>query len=310
MLINKRQIKQWGKKLKTANNNHVFWIGLTMLNALLALVVALGTISAPVGSFIAENITWRSIEQAKVEKLAPTETVAFFNSVLGEPNIKSETRTGMTRYIYRERGYWVEAMTPKEDDTVLVMSITACGEDGFYPTINNNPAGKPVVLGRSKMIDTTYKPLRRDGSEREAFKVHYFLRAATAPSYYYDEYGGDALTNYQTVYTGFNDLCGYIALPKDIIDTMGIGSNSGKLTDEQINRMRGNITINTFAVTAPTFMTRMGLKADSPNIGDGGIGVDYVDAGVLLPSPEPMDESAAKQKYKNVKDFEVIKTKQ
>lgn len=310
MLISKRQIKLWSKKLKTAKNNHFFWVSLTMLNALLALVVALGTISAPVGSFIADNITWRSIEQSKVEKLAPTETVAFFNSVLGEPNIKNETSTGMTRYIYRERGYWVEAMTPKEDDTVLVMSITACGEGSFYPIINNNPAGKPIVLGKSKMVDTTYRPEKRDSSKRETFKIHYFLRAATAPSYYYDEYGGDASTNYQTVYTGFNDLCGYLALPKDIMDTMGIGSNSGKLTDEQINRMRNNITINTFAVTAPSYTTRMGLKADSPNMGDGGIGVDYVDAGVLLPSPELIDEAAAKQKYKNVKDFEVIKAKQ
>lgn len=309
MLISKRQMRTWSKKLKHTKDTHAFWIGLTMVNALLALVVAFGTISAPVGSYIGENLTWRSIEQAKIDKLAPTETINYFNSVLGEPNVKGLTSSGMTRYIFKERDYWVEAMTYK-DDTVLIMSITACGTNGFYPKIDNNPAGKPITLGKSKMVDTTYEPILRGGSTFEGFTTHYYQRGATAPSYYYDEYVGDAVTNYQTVYTGHNELCGYLVLPKDMTETMGIGGNGNKLSNEQVNNLRSNVVVNTFAVAAPSYEVRMGLTADSPNIADGGLGVNYVDAGVLLPSSSKIDSSAAKKKYETAKDFDVIKFEQ
>ncbi|MBC7943110.1 hypothetical protein H7X68_01245 [Candidatus Saccharibacteria bacterium] len=288
-----------GKQVKNWYENHPIWVLLSITSFVLGLAVAAGTVFTFTVDIIENKILWKGVEQAKIESLAPTQTVEYFNSVLGEPNVKTASGD-ITRYIYKERGYWIESFSDS-NSVVQVFDITACGDEGFYPAIKNNPVGEEIVLGKTKMIDTTAPKewLWKEGDY--GLKIHYFQRGATAPSYYYDEYYGGNPSNYQTVFTGHNELCGYLVFPDDIAKAMSDFSNKKPLNEEQVNRLRSNTIINTFAVTSPSFDLKLeNLK----NIGDGGLGVSYVDEGVLLPTKKI--QSRNDESYKSAKDFDVI----
>lgn len=296
----KRRKQFTGKSIKKWYENHPIWVVLSIVFFVLSLAVVAATVFSFTSTYIQEKILWKNIEQSKIDKLAPTQTLAYFNSVLGEPNTK-EVRGKIAKYIYRERAYWVEAFAD-ESGIVQAMDVTACGEEGFYPVIKNNPVGGQIVLGKTKMVHTTPK----DRSSW-SFKTHYFQKQATAPSYYYDEYYSGGASSYQTVFTGHNELCGYLVLPTDILKTLTDLDKSTSLSEDQINRLRQNVNINTFAVTSPKFNT--GKNDDLGNyglneFGEGGIGVSNIDKAILTPSS---DNKFDKDKYKNTKDFEVIK---
>lgn len=294
----KRRKQPLGKLIKNWFENHPVWVILGIVSFVLSLAIAVGTVFSFANNFVTTQILWKGVEQSKIDKLAPTQTLAYFNSVLGEPNTK-ELRGKIAKYTYRERAYWVEAFVD-EADVVQVIDITACGEEGFYPAIKNNPMGSnAIILGKTKMNEAAPAQLSP--------KIHYYHKLATAPSYYYDEYYNNASGSYQTMFTGHNELCGYLVLPKDIVNTMTDLDNTTNLSEEQIGRFRKGVTINTFAVTSPSFNT--GQNKDLGNyglseLGEGGIGVSYVDKGILTPTKEykPLD----KTKIDRAKDFEVI----
>jgi hypothetical protein len=290
-----------GKKIKEWFENHPVWVLLGIVSSVLTLAIAAGTVFSLTTNFVENNILWRNVEQDKIDKLAPTQTINYFNSVLGEPNVKKGHTEKISTYIYRERGYWIEAFVDHEG-VVQLMDITACGEEGFYPIIKNNPVGYEIVLGKTKMIATTGKDVWQWNKDNGSLLIHYFMRGATAPSYYYDEYYGGNPSNYQTVFSGHNELCGYLILPNDISDLMST-SGKGNLSEEQVERLRKNVSINTFAVSAPSYSLKLGDAMK--NIGEGGIGVSYVDEGVLMPTKkiDKIDE-----KFKEAKDFDVIST--
>lgn len=294
----KRKISE-GKKIKQWFEYHPVWVILAIVSFVLSLAIAAGTVFSFTTKYVEDTILWKNTEQRKIDSLAPTQTVQYFTSILGEPNTKS-VRDGITRLIYKERGYWVETFSDS-DDVVQLFDITACGDEGFYPKIKNNPVGPETTLGKTKMINTTGNDIWLWKERDAGLKIHYFLRGATAPSYYYDEYYAGNPGNYQTVFTGHNELCGYLVLPKDI-DTALFAApvTPNPLSAEQVNRLRKNVTINTFAVTSPSFDIKLPKLA---NIANGGIGVSYVDEGVLLPTRTLKNSKS----YDQAKDFEVLK---
>jgi hypothetical protein len=268
-----------------------------IVSFVLSLAIAGGTVFSFANHFVTTKILWKGTEQAKIDKLAPTQTLSYFNSVLGEPNTK-ELRGKIAKYTYKERGYWVEAFVD-EENVVQVMDVTACGDEKFYPIIKNNPMGNAITLGKTKM--------NRAVSDVLSPKIHYYHKLATAPSYYYDEYYNGAAGSYQTMFTGHNELCGYLVLPTDIVNTLTDLDDKTSLSETQIRRIRSGVTINTFAVTSPSFIT--GLYKDLGNyglneFGEGGIGVSYVDKGILTPSKEY--ESLDKTGIEEANDFDVI----
>lgn len=292
-----------GHKLQYWFNNHPVWVILGIVSFVLSLSIAAGTVFTFAANYVHTSILWKEVEQRKIDELAPTQTVSFFSSLLGEPNVKT-VLDDITRYVYKERGYWVEVFSDRHD-IVQMFDITACGDEGFYPRIKNNPVGGELIIGKSKMIDTTgSEPWVWNGAN-SALKVHYFQRGATAPSYYYDEYYGGNPSNYQTVFTGHNELCGYLVLPSDISAQMNaapIGKNP--LNAEQTHRLRSATVINTFAITAPSFELKV---KELENIADGGMGVSYVDEGVLMSARDLVSD-----RHKDIppmKDFEVFSPK-
>lgn len=289
---NSKQLKDWF-------DNHPFWVILSIIFFVLSLAIAFGTVASFTTSYLNSQVLWKSVEQNKIDQLAPTQTVDFFNSLLGEPNVKSSYET-YDRYIYKERAYWIEVFANKSN-IVILFDITACGVDGFYPKITNNPVGGELTLGETKMAETTFEQL-----DDKSLQPHYFLRGATAPSYYYDEYYLGNPSNYQTVFTGHNELCGYLKLPEDIEEALYASPNSAnKLNVKQIQRIRKNTTINTFAISSPSFDLK---HKELDNIGDGGLGVSYIDEGVLMPNRRA--HFNIDNWRKDIKDFEVDKFNQ
>lgn len=288
-----------GKHIKQWYENHPVWVILGIILFVLSLAIATGTAFSFAGNFVTNQFLWRGVEQSKLDKLAPTQTHAYFKSVLGEPNTK-ERRGEFAVYTYRERAYWVEAFVDN-DDVVQAMDVTACGDEGFYPKISNNPMGANIItLGKTKMSEAA--------PGQSPLKTHYYHKLATAPSYYYDEYYNNASGSYQTMFVGHNEMCGYLVLPEDIRTSLTDISGSMSLNDEQKNRFRKGTVINTFAVTSPAFNTgpnkEMG-NYGTTDFGSGGIGVSYVDKGILTPARELTSEARAKASKS--KDFDVIK---
>lgn len=270
----------------------------------MTLIITANSLTALIASKWHGTIGWKGVEQAKIDKLAPLEPLSYFTSVLGEPVLKQKVDK-MTKYTYRGRDHWVAAYVD-DFEIVRLMAITACNHEGFKPKIKNNPVGYEVTLtetkmkyaGRSSSADTYGQP-----AAVEDFKPHYFLRGATAPTYLYDEYLYGNPSSYQTVYAGFNEFCGFINLPEDIAETMS-STKVGKLdlNSEQIERLRSNLSINTFAVSAP-------YEESFFKNGSYTLGVTYVDAGILEPrrTEEELEKAdSAKNNTQNLKPFEVF----
>lgn len=271
-----------------------------MVRESLSLAIAAGTVFSFTDNYIKENILWKGVEQSKIDKLAPTQTLAYFNSVLGEPNTK-EVRGKIAKHTYREKAYWVEAFVD-EAEIVQAMDITACGEENFNPIIKNNPVGPEIILGKTKMHQTTTP----DQSSWRV-KTHYFQKQATAPSYYYDEYYSGAGSSYQTVFAGHNELCGHLLLPDDILKSLTDIDNSTVLSNEQVDRLRKGVKINTFAVTSPSFVTGTNTELGEYGLnefGEGGIGASHIDKAILSPSS---NSKINKKMYEEAEVFEVIR---
>lgn len=282
------------QKLKRRVDNHpvIIWAGVVLL--ILSALTTSGAAVVYIYSMARESLFWRSVEQDKISQLAPTQTAAYVNSILGEP-ITKQASDDMSRYIYKERGYWVTTYVDTYG-TVQAIAITACGDDGFYPEV------KGITLGSTKMVNAWGESTRWESSDA-SIKLHYFLRGASAPSYYYDEYVASGATNYQATIVGHNELCGYVVLPEDIDKALSERAGSEPLTDEQVHRIRTNVAINTIVVTAPS----ANLKIKSlENLGDSWPGPSYVDVNALS-SLQKGGKAESTDKFNDTKDFDVVR---
>lgn len=293
-----KQKYQTGKQIKSWFEQHPVWVLLSITLFILTLVVTANASYSIVEKVIVDKYLWKNTEQSKIDMLAPTETISYFNSILGEPNVKNiihnkVTNTEVIKYVYKERGYYVEAIVDS-DGIVQIMDITACGhQDDFYPIIKNNPVGNEIILGKTKMDSAAI-------SEDNYHQGLYYSDGDISD--FYDRYDGDESTNYQTVVTGFSGTCDHLVLPVDI--RLAIEKSvDGHPTKEQVDRIRRGTSINIFAIASPS----SGFSRLERNIYDlsdgGGIGVPTTISAALSSSKKTDDY---KNRLNNAKEFEVV----
>ncbi|RZM24229.1 MAG: hypothetical protein EOO88_23540 [Pedobacter sp.] len=244
-------------------------------------LISVQVVTAAVANTYESTIGWKQAEQAKIDKLSPLETLDYFSDTLGKPLMKEQVNESeLTKHYYKGKDYWVIAYA-NTAGAVEHVAITSCNELGFYPTIKNSPLGKVVEIGKTKMSGIVDGASQlRDGTD---LNRHYFMRGATAPSYYIDEIYTGNLGTYQTVYSGSVEYCGGIKFPDDIFDSLNEASvNATPFNNEQVNRFRDGVVINAYAVSAPGAESLYGPYDAKPEDRRGvRLSIDYTNAGII-----------------------------
>jgi hypothetical protein len=271
-----------------------------------AAVIAAQGVYGLLTSYYEQVVGWKATEQSNINKLAPNESLEYVTSVLGTPQLKLGKVAGYQKYIFKERGYWVVAYV-NDDSTVKHLIFTSCQGDDLKPVIRSNPVGPPIKLGESTLSSVRYDT-HNAIRNKDDYKRHYFMRAATAPTYYIDEHILGAASNYQNVYVGHVEFCGGIKLPEDINSTLVSSSSAEAFSDDQLKIFRSGIIINTYGISAPF---EKSLYEIEPNIE---LSVSSVNAGVLnacslqeheLFTQNSTETDRIKNRYAAMKDFEV-----
>jgi len=226
-------------KKKFENNPIIYLFGL-FLSIALAIPAGLESYNLVQKTYY-NSIGWKESEEMLINKLSPNQSIDFFNSVLGTPELVDSGEKFIDN-IYRRKGYWLQAVHDR-DGKVLLMSITVCSPN-FYPKINNTPLYEPIVIGKDTMYSIA----------SENFTPHYFISGATAPTYLIDEIPSSNPTKYQNLYFGINDACNFD--PKNILaDSYYYDSFTPlKVVDTKspkVEYLRENMPVNTIAITAP-----------------------------------------------------------
>ena len=199
---------------------------------------------------------WKEVEQSKIDRIVPTTSIRYIEGILGQPEIESTIDEFLGINIYKEREYWVSAVYEKKSYETLIVSFTAC--DSFRPHFNNNPTGKTIKLGETKMSD--------NGDEVAQF---YFLSGATAPSYFFEKFYHGNPSRYQSVYIGISEICAlgdalqYTALTNisnidELVETLDGPIDFSRYpytfypkSDPSISELRDKVPINTYSITSP-----------------------------------------------------------
>jgi len=256
-----KKIKTWAQKSPVT-----FLIGL-FFTIILAVPTGI-QVYEMVNDYYHDSIGWKKYEQEIINKLAPTQTKDYFDSVLGEP-ITIEGGNKYTEAIYKRKDYWVQAVYDK-NFRVQLMSIMVCSDD-FKPEILETPLYKSVTLGKDTMKTVS----------AQVDKAHYSISGATAPTYFIDEVFGINPTKYQTVYFGTNDACPYD--PQNILkkdfdyywEKFNPVDKEIDTSDPKIDYFRSNMPINIIGFTAPH------VKAEELTADYFFLGPDYTELRVL-----------------------------
>ena len=199
-----------------------------------------------------EHIGWRTAEYKKLDELRAGMNVERFVTELGPAVFvrasPSPVRVGWTprthvlvESIFRGRGYWVQAIHD-EVGTVWLMAVTSCDES-FTPTFQ--PHSKPPVT----LQRTTFAQISPNGN---GLRARYFLSAATANSYFYEEAPDINPANYQTFAWGINDACRGWAdrIPRDaVVALMDSRLHTETNLTSGVQAFRTTAVVNTYVST-------------------------------------------------------------
>ncbi|OGG26775.1 hypothetical protein A2960_01215 [Candidatus Gottesmanbacteria bacterium RIFCSPLOWO2_01_FULL_39_12b] len=162
-----------------------------------------------------------------------------FNEIFGVPTYTRISKSNWIENIYKGRDYWIQTISTSSGQVVFY-AITSC-DKVFKPNISPNPILRKIVLQES-----TFSSIGDDPND-----IKYYLREATANSYFYNEYSWGNPSQYQTVFVGINDAC----MPKQEIQYPE-NRNSlyiENIRDNDIIKFRSAARINTYAETAAFF---------------------------------------------------------
>jgi len=233
-------------------NTKPLWAAITVIGALLGVITSSIIIAQIITNTYKQHIGWKRVEQNKISQLAPIETNEYIRGVMGDPILRTKTGS-YTKNIYKGRGYWVVTFSDSSN-TAQAIAITACGDNGFYPAISNNPLGHTIYLGKDSMSKGAPGTFMKRNDVNEGH--YYFVGGASRPSYFYDfSYVGVGF--YQDIITGNNAYCGkasaYALTEKDarikkIINIMY--KNVNEVSEADVNYLRDNLMLNTIVMTS------------------------------------------------------------
>lgn len=169
-------------------------------------------------------------------------SLSKFNEVFGSPLFSRESDNGYKEYIYRERDYWIQAITSSSGE-VAFYSITSCSSN-FKPIIEQNPINAKIVLQES-----TFKSVS-DSINDAPNNLRYYFRVATANSQYYDSYSWGNPSSYKTVFVGINDACNE---PKVGISDEKYEYGIEDLSNPQVLLFRQKAVLNSYGESSPFY---------------------------------------------------------
>jgi hypothetical protein len=183
------------------------------------------------------RIAWRTSEQQIINSLAASIHIDRFKELLGS-NIFLRNVGGYREFVFRRRGYWVQALTDTLG-SVEFYAITV-DDDSFQPVILNHPSGDTIIVGQTTFADAG------------GGNLNYFV-GVTANTYIMEyEYLGNP-GHYQTVIFGFNDAGGNI-WPETTWERLTPYVNTHPDPDPEdpfIQAFRSTHAFNTIGFTAP-----------------------------------------------------------
>jgi hypothetical protein len=185
---------------------------------------------------------WREVEYAKLDQLRGGLSLDHFKSVLGTALFVTASNDGRyVEYLFQGRAYWVQAVADSAG-SVALMSVTSC-DQSFRPQLNRNQRSSSqfsVTLQKSAMSDVGATPSR----------LRYFVSAATANTYFYDEYYGGNPGNDKTYWFGINDACpSTYELPRNAAGEIAFFGREVELSpdDPDVVAFRRSAIVNTYA---------------------------------------------------------------
>lgn len=185
-------------------------------------------------------------EEEVINSLTAGLNVAVFEERLGTPLFLTESDNNYIEYVFRRNGYWIQAIADQKN-TVHLYSVTVCDEN-FRPTITLAPLS-PITLGATTYAEVSDNPV-----------FHYFISGATADSFLLEEQYLGNPGNYQTLFWGWKDVCGfpekYYEIGRHVIATQP----NIRAEDPIIASFRKSNVFNTFAITRPNADTESILQ--------------------------------------------------
>jgi hypothetical protein len=146
-------------------------------------------------NWLHDTYDWRPAEYARLGRLHSDFTLAAFESELGPPLFEDESYDHRwTEYLFRRRGYWVQALTRRGGDTVGAFAVTAC-DRSFHPTFY--AFRTKVVLNRSRLADFHGDPFT---------SFTYTIPADVLP-WFFVTTGGGRVSNFQSFAWGADGAC-------------------------------------------------------------------------------------------------------
>jgi hypothetical protein len=234
----------WAEHLKTLIDTYPLVILVTIVVAFIGHTTTIIQAIGKSKTFYNSHLGWKRMEEKVINSLAPAMHIAKFHEVLGAPLFCRKSDSGYAEYVYKRRGYWVQAITDTEGSVVLY-AVTSCSER-FRPRIKNNPVGVPV-----RLRTTTFKAA---AGEYEP-DLHYSISGATANSYLIEKLYLGNPSHYQTVFWGYNDACSNKwaddSLPVKLYSYLRECDNAPNINNSLVDTFRANNTFNTFAVASP-----------------------------------------------------------
>lgn len=195
-------------------------------------------------TFYNTHIDWKRAEEKRINSLRPGISIEKFREMLGTPLSRRTSDVDYIEYVFQQRGYWIQAITNK-DDTVVLYAVTSA-DQRFKPRLKHNPASEYIRLRQ-----TTFKAAAGKTEPR----LRYFISGATANSYLLEEVCLGNPSHYQTVLWGYNDACTNVwaddNVMRDLYEYLSSSALTPSIHDTLINKFRTQNTFNTFAVTAP-----------------------------------------------------------
>ncbi len=209
-------------------------------------VVAAIAIVGGATSFYNQYFGWREVEQSKIESIAPMQPKQYFDDKLGVPTQAEDLPIGYRVYTYSRRGWWATAYVNK-DSIVDHLVITACGVEGFHPTIRQTVIDRSFVLGKDKLSPAISSTGHSDAT------YDYFSRGASAPTYFYDIYPAYGFRNMQGTVVGFDEICGQIKFPAGIMGKLLSSKVDGEtdFSDSQLKSFRSGVVVTTYGISSP-----------------------------------------------------------
>lgn len=227
-----------------------------VISVVLGALLTIASFAKDVSRFVHSNYFVAQNVSEQIRPLFAGQSIEYFQSILGPQLIQREVSEKYTEYIFRYKTAYIQALTRKPEKEVIFWAVTYCGSepmliqrpmfsmggysrtDGGGKEYFESMLSEKLYLGKSSIKDF-YK------SEHGEFK--YFISGATANSSVYESLYLGNPGAYQTVFLGINDICPF---SESSYSYSGL-SVYGTSTEEEIEKFRKEVSVNTYAETSP-----------------------------------------------------------